>query len=112
MILNDPFGAFCRHTHVALAGSGRGPLQVQTMAVKDVFDIADHRTGNGHPLGLERLGSCRRGAGCNNLNNCEGHRPHMCRSGAINGPETVANHWRTAPYTGNAPRAGRQGRTH
>jgi len=51
MILNDPFGAFCRHTHVALAGSGRGPLQVQTMAVKDVFDIADHRTGNGHPCG-------------------------------------------------------------
>ena len=50
MILNDPFGAFCRHTHVALAGSGRGPLQVQTMAVKDVFDIADHRTGNGHPV--------------------------------------------------------------
>jgi len=49
MILNDPFGAFCRHTHVALAGSGHGPLQGQTMAVKVVFDIADHHTGNGHP---------------------------------------------------------------
>jgi amidase len=53
MIVNDPFGAFCRHTHVALAGNGHGPLQGQTMAVKDVFDIADHRTGNGHPLWLE-----------------------------------------------------------
>ena len=53
MILNDPFGAFCRHTQVALVGSGHGPLQGQTMAVKDVFDIADHRTGNGHPLWLE-----------------------------------------------------------
>jgi hypothetical protein len=27
MILNDLFGAFCRHTHVALAGSGHGPLR-------------------------------------------------------------------------------------
>jgi amidase len=53
MILNDPFGAFCRHTHVALAGSDYGPLQGLAMAVKDVFDIAGHRTGNGHPLWLE-----------------------------------------------------------
>lgn len=53
MILNDPFGAFCRHAHIELAGRGPGPLQGQTMAVKDVFDIADHRTGNGHPLWLE-----------------------------------------------------------
>jgi Asp-tRNA(Asn)/Glu-tRNA(Gln) amidotransferase A subunit family amidase len=49
MILNDPFGAFGRHTHVALAGSSHGPLWGQTIAVKDVFDIADYRTGNGHP---------------------------------------------------------------
>jgi amidase len=53
MALNDPLNAFCRHTHVALAGRRGGPLQGLTMAVKDVFDIAGHRTGNGHPLWLE-----------------------------------------------------------
>jgi amidase len=53
MILNDPLGAFCHHTHVALAGRRGGPLQGLTLAVKDVFDIAGHRTGNGHPLWLE-----------------------------------------------------------
>ena len=34
------------------------------------------------------------------------------RSGSISDCGTAANQWRTAPYTGNAPRAGRQGRTH
>jgi len=53
MVLNDPLNAFCRHTHVALAGRRSGPLQGLTMAVKDVFDIAGHRTGNGHPLWLD-----------------------------------------------------------
>jgi amidase len=53
MTLNDPLNAFCRHTHVALAGRRHGSLQGLTMAVKDVFDIAGHRTGNGHPLWLE-----------------------------------------------------------
>ena len=53
MTLNDPLNAFCRHTHVALAARRSGPLQGLTMAVKDVFDIAGHRTGNGHPLWLD-----------------------------------------------------------
>jgi amidase len=53
MTLNDPLNAFCRHTNVALAGRHGGPLQGLTMAVKDVFDIAGHRTGNGHPVWLE-----------------------------------------------------------
>jgi len=53
MTLNDPLNAFCRHSHVALAGRRGGALQGLTMAVKDVFDIAGHRTGNGHPLWLE-----------------------------------------------------------
>jgi amidase len=53
MTLNDPLGAFCHHTHVALAGHRGGPLQGLTLAVKDVFEIAGHRTGNGHPLWLE-----------------------------------------------------------
>src|SRR5262245_55651090 len=46
---NDPLGAFCRHNHAALAGSGRGPLAGLTFAVKDAFDIAGHRTGFGNP---------------------------------------------------------------
>jgi amidase len=53
MALIDPLNAFCRHTDVALAGRRSGPLQGLTMAVKDVFDIAGHRTGNGHPLWLD-----------------------------------------------------------
>jgi amidase len=53
MASNDPLNAFCRHTHAAVAGRRHGPLQGLTMAVKDVFDIAGHRTGNGHPLWLE-----------------------------------------------------------
>ena len=46
---NDPLGAFCRHNHVALAGSGKGPLAGLTFAVKDLFHIKGHRTGFGHP---------------------------------------------------------------
>jgi len=51
--MHDPLNAFCRHTHVALAGSGSGPLTGLTFAAKDVFDIAGHRTGNGNPMWLE-----------------------------------------------------------
>jgi len=53
MMLRDPYNAFCRHTHVALGGAPDGPLRGLTMAVKDVFDIAGHRTGNGNPVWLE-----------------------------------------------------------
>jgi amidase len=52
-MLRDPYNAFCRHTHVALGGAPDGPLHGLTMAVKDVFDIARHRTGNGNPVWLE-----------------------------------------------------------
>jgi amidase len=46
---HDPVGAFCRDNHVALRGSGSGPLAGLTMAVKDIYDIAGHRTGFGNP---------------------------------------------------------------
>lgn len=46
---DDPFGAFCRDNHVALRGSGSGPLAGLTFAAKDVFHVAGHRTGFGHP---------------------------------------------------------------
>jgi amidase len=53
MIPNDPYNAFCRHTHVELDGASAGPLRGLTFAAKDVFDIAGHRTGNGNPVWLE-----------------------------------------------------------
>jgi amidase len=46
---HDPVGAFCRINHVALRGSGSGPLAGLTMAVKDIFHVAGHRTGFGNP---------------------------------------------------------------
>jgi amidase len=53
MTVHDPYNAFCRHTQVELAGAPEGPLRGLTFAVKDVFDIAGHRTGNGNPVWLE-----------------------------------------------------------
>ncbi|MGE3702018.1 MAG: amidase [Hyphomicrobiaceae bacterium] len=46
---DDALGAFCRHNHVALKGSVKGPLAGLTFAVKDLFHIEGHRTGFGHP---------------------------------------------------------------
>jgi amidase len=45
----DDIGAFCRHSHVAMKGAGAGPLAGLTFGVKDIFDIAGHRTGFGSP---------------------------------------------------------------
>ena len=53
MSINDPLNAFCRYDEVAVEGSATGPLLGCSFAVKDVFDLAGHRTGNGHPLWLE-----------------------------------------------------------
>jgi len=48
-IPEDALGAFCRHTHVAVAGSGKGLLAGLTFGVKDIYDIAGHKTGFGSP---------------------------------------------------------------
>lgn len=48
-IPDDALGAFCRHTHVALKGSGSGPLKGLSFGVKDIYDIAGYRTGFGSP---------------------------------------------------------------
>ena len=47
----DRIGAFCRHTHATMKGSGAGPLVGLTFGAKDIFDIAGHRTGFGSPDG-------------------------------------------------------------
>jgi amidase len=45
----DPLGAFCRHTHVELGPTGSGSLDGLTFGLKDLFDVAGHRTGFGSP---------------------------------------------------------------
>lgn len=45
----DTLGAFCRHTHVDLPGATNGPLQGLTFGLKDLYDVAGHRTGFGSP---------------------------------------------------------------
>ena len=45
----DTLGAFCRHTHVTMRGSGRGPLAGLQFAAKDIYDVAGQRTGFGSP---------------------------------------------------------------
>lgn len=49
ILQRDHVGAFCRHTHVAMKGSGSGPLAGLTFGVKDIYDIAGHRSGFGSP---------------------------------------------------------------
>lgn len=60
--MHDPLNAFCTRNHVALDGSGKGPLLGLTVAIKDTYDIAEHRTGNGHPLWLETHPPAQRSA--------------------------------------------------
>ncbi len=45
----DPYHAFCRHTHVELPPTAAGPLDGFTFGLKDIFDVAGHRTGFGSP---------------------------------------------------------------
>ncbi len=45
----DTLGAFCRHTHLELAGAPDGPLAGLTFGLKDIFDVAGHGTGFGSP---------------------------------------------------------------
>lgn len=48
----DTLNAFTRHTHVALDGAPAGPLAGMTFGLKDIFDVAGHRTGFGSPAWL------------------------------------------------------------
>ncbi|MFN9423096.1 amidase [Gemmatimonas sp.] len=45
----DSLNAFCRHTHVELPPTASGPLDGLTFGLKDLFDVAGHRTGFGSP---------------------------------------------------------------
>lgn len=56
IVAQDRIGAFCRHTHVEMDGASQGPLLGLTFAVKDIYDIAGHRTGFGSPDWLRTHG--------------------------------------------------------
>ncbi len=45
----DTLGAFCRHTHVEVAGAAQGPLAGLTFGVKDIYDVAGAGTAFGNP---------------------------------------------------------------
>src|SRR2546426_1478898 len=49
IIDQDNLGAFCRHTYVAVKGTGVGPLANLIFGVKDIYDVAGHKTGFGSP---------------------------------------------------------------
>ena len=53
MTVSHQLNAFCCFDEITIDGSSRGPLLGYSFAVKDVFDIIGHRTGNGHPRWLE-----------------------------------------------------------
>jgi amidase len=48
----DQLGAFCRHTHAEMQGASTGPLAGLTFGLKDIFDVAGHKTGFGSPAWL------------------------------------------------------------
>lgn len=50
----DTVNAFCRHTHVEMAGADHGPLAGLSFGVKDIYDVAGQRTGFGSPAWLAR----------------------------------------------------------
>ena len=53
---DDPLGAFCPGPRVCIEGTPGGPLTGLTFTAKDTFDVAGHRTGNGHPVWLASHG--------------------------------------------------------
>src|SRR3970040_332232 len=59
---NDPLGAFCRHTHAELKGAPGGPLAGLTFGVKDIYDIAGHKSAFGSPDWLRTHDAAKRTA--------------------------------------------------
>ena len=52
----DTLQAFCRHTHVEREATQAGALSGLTFGLKDLFDVAGHRTGFGSPDWLRTHG--------------------------------------------------------
>jgi amidase len=62
IVANDRLGAFSRDTHVEITGAAQGPLGGLRFAVKDIYDVAGHRTGFGSPDWLRTHGPAARTA--------------------------------------------------
>jgi Asp-tRNA(Asn)/Glu-tRNA(Gln) amidotransferase A subunit family amidase len=62
IVTKDRIGAFCHHTHVEMEGASHGSLLGLTFAVKDIYDVAGHRTGFGSPDWLRTHGPATRTA--------------------------------------------------
>src|SRR5436309_7882862 len=58
----DNLGAFSRHTHVAVKGTGAGPLPNLIFGAKNIYDVAGHKTGFGSPDWLATHGPATRTA--------------------------------------------------
>lgn len=52
----DRYNAFLHHSDAPVAHAPTGPLAGLTLAVKDIFDVAGHRTGCGNPQRLAEAG--------------------------------------------------------
>jgi len=49
ILARDTLGAFCPRTRVEMEGAPEGPLAGLKFAVKDIYDVAGHKTGFGNP---------------------------------------------------------------
>ena len=58
----DRLNAFMPYPPVAVGHAAQGPLSGLTLAVKDIFDIAGHRSGCGNPVKLAESGVAARSA--------------------------------------------------
>ncbi|WP_246660599.1 amidase [Nitratireductor sp. XY-223] len=56
LVLSDPFNAFVDSDGPAIPAATDGPLAGCLLAVKDIFDVAGHRTGCGNPHKREESG--------------------------------------------------------
>lgn len=51
--IEDPVNCFVPHSPPVIKGSTSGPLEGLTFTVKDLYDIAGYKTGNGSPTWLD-----------------------------------------------------------
>jgi amidase len=51
--ISDPVNCFVPHTPPVITGSSSGPLKGMSFTVKDLYDIANYKTGNGNPTWLD-----------------------------------------------------------
>ena len=74
---HDPVGALVPHTlRSPLVGAGAGPLAGLSFVLKDLYDIAGRKTGNGNPTVLELAAPAARSSSV---------VTHLLAAGAVSG---------------------------